>query len=74
MICRKCGKQIVTLAEYHTKYCCRTCFNKYQKDYHAGLIPGRCKGNCLTCHHKHCVLPITKYEKAINAKIGSIRT
>lgn len=34
LICKGCGKEIITLRDYHTKGQCRECRNKYMRQYY----------------------------------------
>jgi hypothetical protein len=35
MTCKKCGKEIISLSDYHNGRICKQCENDYQREYRA---------------------------------------
>jgi len=60
MTCKKCGKEILTLADYHTRTMCRECYNQYERvkhrEYYHRYKP-KCDFHCYQCKFPDCVLP-----------------
>jgi len=65
--CKKCGKKIESLADYHSRFRCTSCYNKYLKSWN-----NQCDYNCLECKKEECIMPISakdRDEKYIKSEI-----